>query len=107
MPPVLPPAPRRAPDAHEIRRPQTRPRLRALHERFHQPGPVAVARREVPRQAAQHAPRHMAGQIRAARPDQEPTQADHPVQVRPPLHAIQRSRAARRSAEAAKPSAPG
>ena len=81
--PVLAPPPRRAPDAHEVRRLEAGPVPVGLDKRLHQPRAIAVAGLEISPQAAQHTAQHMAREVTATHPgtNQKPAQAHDTVQM--------------------------
>ena len=84
---VLTAAARRLADTPEIGRPEAGAIVARIGKTLHEPGAKPVAHLEIPRQAPQQAPEHVARQMRTThrRPDQETTQPDHPVKMRPAL----------------------
>ena len=84
---VLPAPPRRGADADKVGRLEAGAFVLRANKRLHKPGTVAIARREVPGQAAQGQAQHMARQVPTTHPgpDQEPAQTYHPVQMVPTL----------------------
>ena len=102
---VLAPATGRVPDPHEVGRLEAGPVMRGADEGLHQPRTIPVAGFEILPQTRQHLAQHLAGQVAAlhAGADQEPAQAQHPVQMRqtllatPPHPRVARPQLQRRS----------
>ena len=108
---VLAPATGRLADPHEVGRLEAGAVMRGADEGLHQPRTILVAGFEILRHTRQHLAQHLAGQVAALHPgaDQEPAQAQHPVQMglallsAPSIHA---SRARNCNAAAENPTAP-
>ena len=80
---VLAPATGRLADPHEVGRLEAGAVMRGADEGLHQPRTILVAGFEILRHTRQHLAQHLAGQVAAlhAGADQEPAQAQHPVQM--------------------------
>ena len=105
MSPVLAPAPGGVADPHEVGRLEAGSVVRKADKGLNQPRAVPVADLEIRRQTMQHLAQHRAGQVTAlhAGADQEPAQAQHPVQmglalpIAPPHPRLARPQMQRRS----------